>query len=122
MANLLFCKTPCEDHSHKASATASGTITFPAATAQAAIKYSGQIRNGSTVSTSSNTLTIPHNLNSTDVHVQVYETSAGSPAGSSSGGTSTNLVYTDVAIVDASNVTITFGSTDTYYYRVVVVG
>jgi len=77
-------------------------------------KFAIGIQNGTVLSPSSNTLTITHNLNTTDVQVQVYE--------SSTGAVSTNLVYADVAVTSANAVTVTFGSTDTNWYRFVVVG
>lgn len=73
-----------------------------------ATKFAGPITNNT-----SSPITVNHKLGTTDVTVQVYETS---------GGTATNLVFTDVAITDANNITVSFASQDSAVYRVVVTG
>jgi len=73
-------------------------------------KYATQIQ-----ATTTSAITVTHSLNTTDVVVQVYETSG-------TGTASTNLVYTDTAVTSANAVTVTFGTADNLYYRVVVIG
>lgn len=98
--------------------TSTGTtnVTLPTSGTLARI-YSTEIR-----ATTTSAITVTHSLNTRNVIVQVYETSAGTPAGSSSGGTSTNLIYTDTAVTGDNTVSVTFGSADNLYYRVVVTG
>jgi len=117
--------------------TSSGTIPqwSPPATVRSNInatgKYATEIRNGSTVSSSSASYQIVHNLGTSDVNVQIYDTTGGT---TTSAQPAANLVYADVAIGDnvvpgsatsgsrTTTVTVTFSSADTAYYRVVVIG
>ena len=73
-----------------------------------ATKFAGPITNNA-----SSPITVNHKLGTTDVTVQVYETS---------GGTATNLVFVDVAVTDANNITVSFASQDSAVYRVIVTG
>jgi hypothetical protein len=73
-----------------------------------ASKFAGPVTNDT-----AGARTITHNLNTTDVTVQVYETSS---------GTATNLVYTDVAVTGVNTITVTFATQDSAVYRVVVTG
>ena len=90
---------------------AAGSSSSSSASGVLATKYSTAIQNNT-----SSPITVTHNLGTTDVIVQVYETS-GSP-----GTTATNLVFADVAITSTSAVTVSFASQDSAYYRVVVTG
>jgi hypothetical protein len=96
---------------------ASGTIALvPTGTNQSLpTKYVAEIRNGTVVSASSNTVTVTHSLSSTDVIVQIYDTTG-------TGTAAVNQIFADVVVTSSSAVTVTFGSTDTLYYRVVVIG
>lgn len=76
-----------------------------------ATKYAGNItHNGSTVS-----FTVTHNLNTTDITTQVFETSA---------GIATNQVYCDITVVDSNSISVIFGAAESSgtVYRVVVTG
>lgn len=88
--------------------TASGARTNLAAAGTLASIVAGAI----TCNTTS-PITFTHSLGTTDVTVQVYDTSS---------GTAVNQVYPDIAVSSSNAVTITFGANDGATYRVVVTG
>lgn len=91
------------------TSTGATNVTLPTSGTLARI-YSTEIQ-----ATTTNAITVTHSLNTTNVVVQVYETSG-------TGTAATNLVYTDTAVTGVNTITVTFGSADNNYYRVVVTG
>lgn len=91
-----------------ASTAADARTNLAAGSGTLATKYAGAI----TCNTTS-PITFTHNLGTTDVTVQVYDTST---------GTAVNQVFPDIAVSSSNAVSVTFGSNDGATYRVVVTG
>jgi len=98
------------------SSTASGARTNLAAqsgsTSGAGPVLATKIAGAITCNTTS-PISFTHNLGTTDVTVQVYDTSSGTPV---------NQVFPDISVSSSTAVNITFGNNDGNTYRVVVTG
>jgi hypothetical protein len=91
-----------------ASTAADARTNLAAGSGTLATKVAGAI----TCNTTS-PITFTHNLGTTDVTVQVYDTST---------GTAVNQVFPDIAVSSSNAVSVTFGANDGATYRVVVTG